>query len=683
MINLSTASIAGVAALLLVSFVDAQDISRQAKPIDPANMDLSVKPCDDFFHYANGTWIKNNPIPAAYDQWGSFNILAEENNEVLKGILEDAANDKAAPEGSNKKKIGDFYASGMDSAAIEALGWKPIGSDLDRIAALSDKAGVQAELAKEHSMNLRALFGFGSEQDPKSSNDVIGELHQGGLGLPDRDYYLNDDARSKKIREEYVAHMQAMFKLIGDDSAAAAREAHSVMESETRLAKASRARVDLRDPDKNYNKMTQEQLASLAPSIDWKRFFVEVGWENPGNVDVGQPEFFKEVNALMENLTIADWKSYFRWRVLSSSASALSSPFVAENFHFRGTVLTGTKEMQPRWKRIRAMVDGSMGEAVGEVYVAKAFPPAAKASALELVNNVKNALREHIKAITWMDDSTKTAALKKLDAIVVKIGYPDKWRDYTKLAITRSSFVGDLREASRFAVKREINKIGKPVDRTEWGMTPQMVNAYYNPSMNEIVFPAGILQPPFFDFKADDAVNYGGIGVVIGHEISHGFDDQGSKFNAEGNLKMWWTADTRKKFDERTGMLASQFDQYVPVDSLHINGKMVLGENIGDLGGLAISYTAMENALKGKKVGPIDGFTPEQRFFLSFAQVWRRNVRPERLRLQIKTDVHSPAEFRVNGPLPDLQAFYDAFGCGKEGKMYVPPEKRALIWNLK
>ena len=683
MTKLSTASIAVVAAFLLVSLADGQDISQQAKPIDPVNMDLSVKPCDDFFRYANGAWIKNHPIPAAYDQWGSFNILAEQNNEVLKGILEDAANDKTAPEGSNKKKIGDFFASGMDSAAIEALGWKPISPDLDRISTISDKTGVQAELAKEHSMNLRALFGFGSEQDPKSSTDVIGELHQGGLGLPDRDYYLNDDARSKNIRDEYVSHMQAMFKLIGDDSVAAAREAHSVMESETRLAKASRARVDLRDPDKNYNKMTQEQLASLAPSVDWKRFFVEVGWQNPGNVDVGQPEFFKEVNALMESLTIGEWKSYFRWRVLSSAAATLSSPFVAENFHFRGTVLTGTKEMQPRWKRIRAMVDGSMGEAVGEVYVARAFPPEAKARALELVGNVKLALRQHIKAISWMDDSTKTAALKKLDAIVVKIGYPDKWRDYSKLAITRSSFVSDLREASRFAVKREINKIGKPVDRTEWGMTPQTVNAYYNPSMNEIVFPAGILQPPFFDFKADDAVNYGGIGVVIGHEISHGFDDQGSKFDAEGNLKMWWTADTRKKFDERTGMLASQFDQFVPVDSLHINGKMVLGENIGDLGGLAISYTAMENALKGKKVEPIDGFTPEQRFFLSFAQVWRRSVRPERLRLQIKTDVHSPAEYRVNGPLPDLQAFYDAFGCGTNGKMYVPPEKRALIWNLK
>jgi putative endopeptidase len=384
---------------------------------------------------------------------------------------------------------------------------------------------------------------------------------------------------------------------------------------------------------------------------------------------------------MMDSLSVADWKSYFRWRVISASANVLSSTFVTESFRFR-SILTGAKEIQPRWKRIRAMVDGSMGEAVGEVYVAKAFPPTAKTRALEMVHNIKNALREHIKAITWMDDTTKDAALKKLDAIVVKIGYPDKWRDYSKLTIDRSSFVDDLRRSSQFAMEREIQKIGKPVDRTEWGMTPQTVNAYYNPAMNEIVFPAGILQPPFFDFRADDAVNYGGMGVVIGHEISHGFDDEGSKFDADGNLKMWWTADTRKKFDERTEVLAKEFDGFVPIDSLHINGEQTLGENIGDLGGLSIAFTAMENALKGKAVEPIDGFTPEQRFFLSYAQLWRNNTRPERLRLQVKTDFHSPGEYRINGPLRNLQAFYDAFGCGNDGAMYLPPEKRALIWNL-
>jgi len=516
-----------------------------------------------------------------------------------------------------------------------------------------------------------------------ASGEVIGELHQSGLGLPNRDYYVADDARSKKIREEYVKHMTAMFKLVGDNDAAASAGANSVMAFETRLAKASRSLADLRDPDKNYNKMTQDQLSALVPSMEWKRFFTDLGWASPGNVDVGQPEFFKEVNAMMGSVPLNEWKEYLRWKVISSSAPALSSPFVAENFRFRGTVLTGATEMQPRWKRIRETIDRSMGEALGEVYVAREFPPEAKTRALELVRNIRTALRQHINSLSWMDDATKQAALKKLDAIAVKIGYPDKWRDYSKLNIDRTSYLENIKHASRFAVDREINKIGKPVDKTEWGMSPPTVNAYYNPSMNEIVFPAGILQPPFFNFKADDAVNYGGIGVVIGHEISHGFDDQGSKFDADGNLEVWWSAGTRKNFDSRTSILEKQFDAVIPIDSLHINGKATLGENIGDLGGLAIAYTALENSLQGKSVDRIDGFTPEQRFFLSFAQIWRRNVRPERLRMQLKTDVHSPAEYRVNASVPNLKSFYDAFDCGGTGAMFIPPEKRAYIWNLK
>ena len=672
-----------VLVLFIAGMTMCQPTGQQIKAIDPANMDLSVKPCDDFFHYANGTWLKNNSIPAAFDQWGSFNILADHNSDVLHVILEDAASDKSAPEGSNKKKIGDFFTTGMDSAAIEVLGWKPIAEDLNRIAALKNMEGVQTELARQQSMSMRSLFGFGSEQDPKNSTEVIGELHQGGLGLPERDYYLAEDTRSKKIREEYIKHIAAMFKLVGYDDVAASTTAQSIMTFETRLAKACRPLADLRDPDKNYNKMTQDQLSALVPSLQWTRFFTDLGWTNPGSVDVGQPEFFKEVNVMMGSVPLADWKNYLSWRIISSAANALSSPIVAENFHFRGTIMTGAKEMQPRWKRIREVIDRMMGEALGEVYVAKEFPPEAKVRALELVKNVRVALRQHILAISWMDDSTKQVALKKLDAIMVKIGYPDKWRDYSKLSIDRSSYLANIRHAANFAFNYEISKIGKPVDKTEWGMSPPTVNAYYNPSMNEIVFPAGILQPPFFNFKADDAVNYGGIGMVIGHEISHGFDDQGSKFDADGNLKVWWTSGTRNNFDERTTVLAKQFDAVVPIDSLHINGKATLGENIGDLGGLAISYTAMKNALQGKTVEPIDGFTPEQRFFLSFAQVWRRNVRPERLRMQLKTDVHSPAEYRVNASLPNLQAFYDAFGCGVTGAMYIAPEKRATIWNLK
>jgi putative endopeptidase len=668
------------AVLLLVTSAIGQDAAKQSKPIDPANLDTSIKPGNDFFHYANGVWLKNNPIPAAFDQWGSFNILADHNSDVLHEILDDAANDKSAPAGSNKKKIGDFYATGMDSAAIEALGFKPIEGELNRIAAIQDIDGIQKEIALLHSEYNQVLFGFGSEQDPKNSTEVIGEIHQGGLGLPDRDYYFAKDARSKTIRDEYVKYIIAMFKLIGIDDAMASTSAQSILAFETQLAKASRTRAALRDPDKNYNKMTQDELKKLAPSFLWTHFFTEIGWAAPGSVDVGQPEFFQQIDTLVKTAPLADWKNYLRWKVLNTAASVLSSPFVAESFHFRGTILTGAKEMQPRWKRIRGVIDGMLGEALGEVYVAKAFPPEAKARALELVKNIRLALRQHIAQLTWMDDTTKQAAVKKLDAITVKIGYPDKWRDYSSLKIDRASFVENIRSSERFAFQFELNKIGKPVDKTEWGMTPPTVNAYYNPSLNEIVFPAGILQPPFFDFKADDAVNYGGIGVVIGHEITHGFDDQGSKFDAEGNLKSWWTEDTRKNFDARTAVLQKQFDAYVPIDSLHINGTQTLGENIADLGGVALSYTALQNALKGKTIEKIDGFTPEQRFFLSFAQVWRRNVRPERLRLQVKTDFHSPAEYRVNGTLPNVQEYYDAFGVQPTDALYLAPDKRALIW---
>jgi putative endopeptidase len=671
-----------IAAIFLSPAAVCQNIQKQAKPIDPANIDTSIRPCDDFFRYANGNWLRNNPIPAAYDQWGSFNVLNEQNSDILHEILIDAADDKLAPEGSNRRKIGDFFFAAMDSAAIEKTGWQPIEADLKIISAIKNMDDVRKELSREHSMNIRPLFEFGSEQDPKNSAAVIGEIHQGGIGLPERDYYFAGDQRSKYIREEYVKHMTAMFRLVGDDEKKASAAARSVMKFETRLAKASRRLADLRDPEKNYNKMSQQQLSKLAPSLRLKRFFVETGWTGPDSVDVGQPEFFKEVNAMLGSVAVSEWKNYLRWTIITTSDDALSSPFVDESFRFWGTIMRGTKEMQPRWKRVRGVVDRSMGEALGELFVAKEFPPEAKTRALELVKNIREALRQHIMAITWMDDSTRQAAIKKLDVINVKIGYPDKWRDYSKLMINRSSYLENIRRAGHFNIQRRIDKIGKPVDRTEWLMAPQIVNAYYDPSMNEIVFPAGILQPPFFDFKADDAVNYGGIGAVIGHEISHGFDDQGSKFDAYGNLKMWWTPETRKKFDERTAVLAKQFDAIVPIDSLHINGEATLGENIGDLGGIAIAYTALENTLRGKPKELIDGFTPEQRFFLSFAQVWRRNVRPERLQMQIKTDVHSPAEFRVNGIFPNFQAFYDAFGCSENSRMYIAPDKRARIWNL-
>jgi putative endopeptidase len=660
-----------------------QDLKEQSKPIDPKNMDPSVRPCDDFYRYANGTWLKNNPIPPAFSSWGSFTELAERNNDVLHDILESAAKDQTAPDVSNRKKIGDFYATGMDSTTIEALGWQPIAEDLRRIDALTDVEGVQVEVARLHSNGAGGLFGFNSGQDLKNSKEVIGQLSQSGLAMPDRDYYVADDARSKKLREEYVSHIAAMFKLIGTDQASATQSAAAVMQIETKLAKASRTRVERRDPDKNYNKMTQEELATLAPAFGWKKFFVDAGWSNPGDVNVGQPEFFKEVNAMMNDVSVPNWKDYLRWRILTTAAPYLSSSFVEEDFKFHDVQLTGVKELLPRWKRVKSVIDRRMGEALGQLYVAKTFPPEAKTRAMEMVNRLKEAMRDHIQHLDWMDDATKQAALKKLGAFGVKIGYPDKWRDYSSLSIDRKSYFENVRHAIEFGVQYNIHKIGKPVDKTEWGMTPPTVNAYYNSSRNEIVFPAGILQPPFFDFKADDAVNYGGMGAVIGHEISHGFDDEGSKFDGEGNLRAWWSPETRRNFDARTAVLAKQFDGYVAVDSLHVNGKLTLGENIGDLAGLSIAYTALENSLRGKTIDVIDGFTPEQRFFLSWAQVWRRNVRPEQIRLQVRTDPHSPSEFRTNGPLADLQEFYEAFNCGKTGAMYVPPQDRARIWNYR
>ncbi len=669
--------------MICTGIIRAQNASTQAKALDPANMDLSVKPCDNFYQYANGTWLKNTTIPPAFSSWGSFTELSERNSDVLHGILEDASKDKTASEGSNHQKIGDFYATGMDSSAIESLGWKPVENDLKQINGIADIAGVQRELARFHTFGAGGLFSFGSGQDLKNSSEVIGQLGQGGLGMPDRDYYLAGDDKSKKLRDDYKAYIIAMFKLIGTDDGGALAAADSIIGLETRLAKASRTRVERRDADKNYNRMSQQSLAALAPAVEWKRFFDGVGWMNPGDVNVGQPEFFKEVNKMMGDVPLPTWKNYLRWRVLTSAAPSLSSPFVNENFKFQGIALTGVKELQPRWKRIKNVIDGLMGEALGQLYVEKAFPPQAKARALEMVNNLKDAMREHINKIDWMDDSTRGAALKKLDAFGVKIGYPDKWRDYSALKIDRTSYLENVHRAIEFATQYSLNKIGKPVDKAEWGVTTPTVNAYYSSTRNEIVFPAGILQPPFFDFNADDAVNYGGMGAVIGHEISHGFDDQGSKFDPDGNLKMWWTQTTRKKFEEKTAMLAKEYDGFVALDTLHVNGKLTLGENIGDLGGLAIAYSALETAIKGKKVEQIDGFTPEQRFFLSWAQVWRRVVRPEQLRLQVKTDSHSPADFRVNGPIVNLQSFYDAFHCDQQGKLFTTADKRIMIWNYR
>jgi predicted metalloendopeptidase len=632
------------------------------------NLDRTCKPCENFYEFAMGGWMKSNPIPAEYPTWGTFAQLRDNNLTAMRTILDTAAASQAAS-GSNDQKIGDFYASCMDTTAIEAAGAKPLAVDFAAIDAITDRKSLDAEIARLHRDGLNAAFVFGALPDFKNSSQMIALAHQGGLGLPDRDYYLRDDEQSKQLRGRYTEHVAKMFELAGDTSEKASSEARIVMALETSLAKASRTRVELRDPDKNYNKMTLAQLKTLTPDWSWENYMQAVGAPAVADINVGQPDFFKELDHQLADTSLADWKTYLRWHVLHHAAPALSDTFVNENFNFYGKQLSGTKELQPRWKRCVQSANQNLGEALGEAYVRKYFPPEAKARAKEMVNNLITALRSDIPTLSWMGADTKQQALAKLQAFTVKIGYPDKWRDYSKLSIDRGSYLGNLRRSEEFEEARDLAKIAKPVDRSEWGMTPPTVNAYYNPTFNEIVFTAGILQPPFYDPKADDAVNYGGIGAVIGHEISHGFDDQGSKFDGKGNLNNWWTEADRKNFTERGDCIVEQFNGYEVEPGLHQNGKLVLGESIGDLGGLAIAYAAYEKSIEGKRPPDRDGFTPEQRFFLGWAQVWGANQRPEAARLQTNTDPHPLPRFRGNGPLSNMEAFAKAFGCEKGDPM--------------
>jgi putative endopeptidase len=642
-----------------------------------SNMDKTCKPCDDFYQFAMGGWMKANPIPAEYPNWGTFTELRDKNLAGMRTILESASNSKATL-GSNEQKIGDFYASCMDTSAIEAAGLKPLVAELAEVEAIQDRKGLDSEIARLHRQANNVAFGFGSVPDFKNSSQMIAVAHQGGLGMPDRDYYLREDDHSKQLREGYVKHVAKMFELSGDAPDKAAAEAKTVMALETSLAKASRTRVELRDPEKNYNKMTLAELKGLTPDWSWAGYMQAVGSPSVVEINIGQPDFFKELDRQLSATPVADWKVYLRWHVIHNAAPALSDAFVQENFEFYGKQLSGTKELQPRWKRCAQSVNQNLGEALGEVYVQKYFPPEAKARAKEMVNNLIAALRSDIPTLSWMGPETKKQALDKLQAFNVKIGYPDKWRDYSKLSIDRGSYLANVRRSDEFEENRDLAKIGKPVDRSEWGMTPPTVNAYYNATFNEIVFPAGILQPPFYDPKADDAVNYGGMGAVIGHEISHGFDDRGSQFDGQGNLRNWWTADDRKNFDERGQCIVDQFNSYEVEPGLHQNGKLVLGESIGDLGGLSIAYAAYEKSIEGKRPKDIDGFTPEQRFFLGWAQVWGTNQREEAARLQTNTDPHPLARFRGNGPISNLEVFAKAFGC-KKGDAMVR-EKACKIW---
>jgi len=646
--------------------------------LDPADMDPTCKPCQNFYKFSNGGWLKRNPIPPEHPSWGTFTELAERNREAMHQILEKLAKETAAP-GSEEQKLGDFYASCMDEAAIESRGAKPIAPELERIDGIRSLSDLRSELARLQTRGAGALFGFGSQQDRKNSNEVIAGASQGGLGLPDRDYYTKTDDKSGELRGRYVDHVTKMFTLLGDDPGKAAGQAKAVLDIETKLAQASMTRVERRDPDATYHRMTPAELKALTPSFSWEAYFKELDAPPIAAVNIGQPKFFEALDKQLQALPLADWKTYLRWHLVHAAAPGLSSRFVEENFSFYGRTLEGTKELQPRWKRCVQSTDRHLGFALGKLYVAEHFPPEAKARADQMVKNLIAALRDDLSTLSWMGAETRKAALAKLDAFTPKIGYPDKWRDYTPYRVERGSYVVNVMNGALYEHHRDMDKIGKPVDRTEWGMTPPTVNAYYNSSRNEIVFPAGILEPPFFDAKADDAVNYGGIGAVIGHEMTHGFDDQGRKFDAQGNLKNWWTPEDLKNYQERATCVEKQFGAYVVEGDLHQNGKLVLGESIADLGGLTIAYKAFEKSLEGKpRPANIDGFTPEQRLFLNWARVWATNGRPEFERLQTNTNPHPLGRFRAIGAPSNIPEFAAAFGC-KSGDPMVRTD-RCLIW---
>ncbi|MGH9392609.1 MAG: M13 family metallopeptidase [Terriglobales bacterium] len=633
-----------------------------------AEIDAQANPCQNFYQYACGNWIAKNPIPADQAEWGTFSQLAERNREALHQILEDARTNSGQKDALTQE-VGDYYAACMNQGAIDAGGIKPLQSELDLLASVQTPEELAGEVARLQLNGVNALFGFGSDQDFKDANQEIAEADQGGLGLPDRDYYTKGDAKSAALRQQYVAHVKKMMELLGDAPAHAAAEAKTVMRIESALARGSMTNVSRRDPNQDYHKMSVAQLEALAPAFGWSAFFAGAGAPSFGTINVVAPGFFRAMNAELKAAPLADWKTYLRWQLVHAAAPALPQPFVDAEFAFFGTALTGQKEQRARWKRCVSSTDQHLGEALGQLYVKSAFTPQAKAHMQALVANLEAALGQDIGGLSWMSAPTKRQAKVKLAAIVNKIGYPDQWRDYSSIVISRDNYYTDLRRTEAFESHRELNKIGKPVDRSEWSMTPPTVNAYYTPQFNQIVFPAGILQPPFFDLKRDDASNYGAIGVVIGHEISHGFDDSGRQFDPQGNLRDWWTAADAKAFQQRAACLVEEYNGFSPVAGVKVNGKLTLGENLGDSGGARIAYMAMETALAGLPDETIDGYNRAQRFFLGYGQVWCENVRPEAARMLAATDPHAPGEFRVNGIVSNMAEFAQAFHCGPQDAM--------------
>jgi putative endopeptidase len=644
--------------------------SKAAADAVAAAMDKTADPCVDFYQFACGGWKKNNPIPSDQAIWSRFGELAEHNRTVLRGILEDAA--KATNRTPNEQKIGDYYATCMDEDAINKKGIAVLKPEFDRINALKDKAGLPALLAHLHLEGVDGVFSFFSGSDFKNAKEVIAQADQGGLSLPDRDYYLKDDPTSVKLRQAYLEHVTNMFKLLGDAPEKATAEAKVVMAIETALAKGSGDRVERREPEKIYHKMSLQEWQALTPSFSFTKYLSEGGAPAFTTLNVAAPDFYKALDAELKSVSVDDLKTYLRWHLVHSQTQTLPKAFLDENFNFYGKTLQGTKELEATWKRCVSAADGDLGEALGQVFVEKYYPPEAKERTLKMVNQLEAALKQDITDLPWMSETTKKQAIVKLDAIRNKIGYPSKWRDYSTLKIERGDAIGNSLRANAFEARRTLNKIGKPLDKQEWQMTPPTVNAYYDPTENDINFPAGILQPPFYDFKADDALNFGGMGAVIGHELTHGFDDQGALFDPEGNLKNWWTPSDEKAFKERTQCIVDEYDQFIAVDDVHVRGKLTLGENTADNGGVRIAYMALMKSMAdaGKQPEKIDGYTPEQRFFIGWGQIWCQNQTDQMARLLAQNNEHAPGNYRANGVVQNMPEFQKTWGC-KAGQPMV------------
>lgn len=650
------------------------------KFIDPVNMDTTVRPGDDFFHYANGVWMKNNPIPDKETRWGSFNELREFNAQAVKGLLEEAAANTNATPGSIEQRVGDFFKSSMDSLAIEEAGAKPIIEDLNRIDKINDLKGIISEINHQQSTGLTSPFyDFYVYQDSKNANKNMPQLSQGGITLPDRDYYLVTNDRNNTIKEAYKKYIAALFKLTGSSEEQAATNFDAIWKTESILAKSQKSRVEMRDPIATYNKFSLEQFSKNTQPFNWVEILPALKVNGADSIIIDNPQFFIDEGKLIASTPIEDLKVYLKWNILKKSAPYLSKDFVDANFAF-AQVLSGQKVMTPRWQRNFTLIDNTIGDLLGQLYVAKYFTPEAKQRMQDLVKNLSTTFAERIQDLDWMSEETKKKALEKLNAFTPKIGYTDKWETYDGLEINADDFYGNIKHANQWNYDYMVSQYGKPVDRTRWGMTPPTVNAYYNPVNNEIAFPAGILQFPFFAFEADDAINYGGIGAVIGHEMTHGFDDQGRQYAADGNLKDWWTAEDATKFKERADKVVEQYNKYTVLDTINVNGNLTLGENLADLGGLAIAYAAFKKTPEGQSNELIDGFTPDQRFFLSWAQVWRMNIRPETAAQFILVDPHSPADARTVGPIVNMDAWYKAFNIQEGDKLFVPEKDRIKVW---